>query len=353
MPKRAKPTSTELAHVPRGAELAHRPHELDGNPAAIYLKGLAASGVPSMRSALDAIADMISAGSTHETMEWSLLMQGVPDKRDPRRTIHHGLSILEAVRARLVEKYEPRTVNRMLAALRGTYHKAWRHGWVSMEAYHLVKDLKGISTAALAPSGRTLEIEEIEQLYAACSARGDLGMRDAALVTLLYAGGLRREEASALDLGAFHRKTGELTVLGKFGKTRTVYIMPPYFPGIMPWLEYRAGDPSSPMFLAWDYAPKGAPRKNPSDRRLTKKGVSHAIRELCVASKVKPFTPHDLRRSFGTHLLDAGADIIMVQRLMGHASLATTAIYDRRGEKGKKEAMAKFPKITFPTKGAK
>lgn len=333
---------TELAHTPRTVELDKaRPHT---NPAVIYLARLAKSGRPSMRSGLNVIADMISSGHKHDTFPWSALLAVEKDGQIP------GMAILQTVRTRIIEKYGERSVNRMLAGLRGVYKHAWELGQVSTDAYMRLKGIQGMSTSALPPAGRVLELEEIEQLYQVCAARGELGTRDAALITMLYAGGLRREEASALDLGHFDIKTGALQVKGKRGKTRTVYITPDYHPGILPWLDYRnIRVVEAPMFLAFDMTPKGKERANPSpDRRLTKQGVSHAITELCAAAKLKKFTPHDLRRSFGTHLLDAGADIIMVQRLMGHSNLATTAIYDRRGEKGKKEAMKKFPRINFP-----
>lgn len=343
-----KPIDTRaLAHLPRTAELG-KPGKIGANPAVIYLARLSKNSRPSMRSSLNAIAGMISSGQKHDTFPWGALMVAEGDGQFP------GMAVLETVRTRLIDKYDVRSVNRMIASLRGTYKQAWQLGQVSTDAWMRVQSIKGISDGSLPPAGRTLELEEIETLYACCATRGMVGMRDAALLTMLYAGGLRREEACDLDVGHYNPKDGALQVTGKRRKTRTVYIVDSYKPGLTPWLEECGTSTSSPMFVAFDLPGKGArtarknPTSGPSDRRLSKTGVSHAIEELRQAAKLKKFTPHDLRRSFGTHLLDAGADVIMVQRLMGHANLATTAIYDRRGEKGKKEAMAKFPKINFP-----
>lgn len=338
-----------LTHSPRTTEIG-KPGRPGTNPAVIYIARLGKNSRPAMKSSLNKIADMISSGHRHDTFPWAALLKAEGDGQLP------GMAILETVRTRLLEHYGPRSANRMIAALRGTYKQAWQLGQVSTDAYMRIQSISGAETSSLPPAGRTLEMEEIVALYACCASRGLVGARDSALLTMLYAGGLRREEASALGLASYTAKNGELVVVGKRKKTRTVYIEESYREGLAAWLAVRHApshvDADEPMFLAFDIPGRGKGKvKNPGelgDRRLSKTGVSHAIEELRVAAKVKKFTPHDLRRSFGTHLLDAGADIIMVQRLMGHASLATTAIYDRRGEKGKKEAMAKFPKITFP-----
>jgi site-specific recombinase XerD len=94
------------------------------------------------------------------------------------------------------------------------------------------------------------------------------------------------------------------------------------------------------MFVSW-----GRHGAGPTMKRITRKGVDHALEALRKRAQVADFDPHDLRRSFGTLLLESDADLLMVQQLMGHANPATTAIYDRRGEVGKRKAAEKMPVV--------
>lgn len=335
--------TTDLVHKPRAGELAGTPKRGDrGAPkdsyAYAYLQSLAPSGRPSMLSGLDVIAGMLDRTTDAYTFPWHRL-----------NAIH-----VKVLSQRLADKYKPRSVNRMVAAVRGVLNVAWEAGHLDTETKaRLQSALKSASTSSLPPAGRTLEVEEVQTLITTALGRGDLrGLRDAALVTVLYAGGIRRTEAVGLDIGHYkvlRDQRVELDVTGKGKKQRMAYLSAPYRPGFDPWCVKRimTGNDDSPIFTRFH-------RSSCTGHRLGHVGLNTALRELRLEAKVDPFTPHDLRRSFGTHLLDAGADILMVQQLMGHAHLSTTAIYDRRGEAGKKKAIDMLPTITFitnPTKG--
>ncbi len=313
----------------------------DGNhpfaPVAVYLASLKASGREPMRSGLRKVAALIKRDSTLETFPWASL-----------RYVH-----LQALRAALIEVYQPRSTNRMLAAVRGVLKQAWHMNLIDTDSYHRAIAVKSVPSRSLPPAGRTLEPEEVGRLLDACQRLDELACkRGQALLCVLYAGGLRREEASGMNVTDYNHADGAVTVIGKGGKHRLTYLQETYRPFVHQWLELRAGQSDgakqaskkTPAFVR--FSKKGA-----TDIRLTKKGVAHAVEAIRLEAGIKPFTPHDLRRSFGTHLLQAGADIFMVQELMGHSDLSTTKIYDRRTEDSKKQAIQKFPTLgIFPKK---
>ncbi len=99
------------------------------------------------------------------------------------------------------------------------------------------------------------------------------------------------------------------------------------------WLTARGSEPG-PLF--WPADGRGRPLVN---RRMTDQAVLLLLRRRATQAKIAAFTPHDLRRSFISDLLDAGADMVTVQKLAGHANVQTTARYDRRGEETKRRAV--------------
>jgi site-specific recombinase XerD len=191
------------------------------------------------------------------------------------------------------------------------------------------------------PRGRALASGELRALAEACAADdGPAGARDLALLAVLYLGGLRRSEAAGLDLADYDAQGHALTVQhGKGNKARVVYVAGGA-DALGAWLQLR-GDAPGPLF--WPVRKSG--KLDP--RRISAVAIYRMLGKRANEAGVKTFSPHDLRRSFVSDLLDAGADLSTAQRLAGHASLATTAIYDRRGEKAKQRAAAllHFPHV--------
>jgi site-specific recombinase XerD len=192
-------------------------------------------------------------------------------------------------------------------------------------------------------AGRALGMGEIMALVASCADGSAQGHRDAAILAVAYACGLRRSEIVNLDLEHFSAGAGVLTVAGKGNKTRTVPIQNGARGALGDWLAVR-GSEAGPLF--WHVKKGGAP----VNRRLTAQAVYVIFAEHAAAAGVAPFSPHDLRRTFAGDLLDAGADISTVQKMMGHSSVATTAGYDRRGERAKQDAAKK---LHFPYQSGK
>lgn len=270
-----------------------------------------------MRAALDEIAGMVQPGSDARSFPWQAL-----------RYEH-----TQAIRARLAERYAPATANKMLSALRGVLKACWRLGYVSAEEYQRACDIPSVRGTRL-PRGRALTQGELRALFEACHQEGGAqGMRDAALLAILYGGGLRRSEVVALDLEDYSPGDGALTVRrGKGNKERIVYLAGGAKRAVEAWLEARGNAPG-PLLCPI--------RKNGTIelRRMTAQAVLLVLQRLACKAHIPAFSPHDLRRSFISHLLDAGADIATVQKLAGHAQVTTTARYDRRGEEAKRGAV--------------
>jgi site-specific recombinase XerD len=241
----------------------------------------------------------------------------------------------QALRAALAQRYAPASVNKHLAALRGVLTEAWRLGLVSAEDYHRAADVAGVRGERLA-AGRGLSGGELRALFGACARdQSPAGARDAALLAVLYGGGLRRSEAVALAVaGLWSRASGALVVRsGKGDRDRVAYASDGAKAALEAWLALR-GEAPGPLFCPVN---KGGRIEL---RPMSAQAVLYRLRARAAEAGVGRFSPHDLRRSYISDLLDAGVDIATVQRLAGHTNVTTTSRYDRRGEEAKRKGAA-------------
>ena len=168
---------------------------------------------------------------------------------------------------------------------------------------------------------KVLSFEEIERLLEAPRADHDRGIRDRAMIHLMYASGLRVSELCGLKLGDLDTKTGLVRALGKGGKRRLVPVGESALAAIATYLR--------------DVRPKRHARDatlflSPSGGPLTRQGFWKLLKRYASAAGIlTPLSPHKLRHSFATHLLRNGADLRAVQAMLGHADLGTTEIYTR------------------------
>lgn len=168
---------------------------------------------------------------------------------------------------------------------------------------------------------RPLEIHRLQKVLQGPWPEGARGRRDRAVLELLYATGIRVSEAHALNEEDLDLRQGWLRVLGKGGKERMVCYGEPCRRALA---EYLASGTRSK-------APPGSPRplfRNPGGGRLTVRSIQRIVgRYLApLAVEARP-SPHTLRHSFATHLLQGGADLRVIQELLGHASPSTTQVY--------------------------
>jgi site-specific recombinase XerD len=157
----------------------------------------------------------------------------------------------------------------------------------------------------------------------------------------MYSGGLRREEITKLDITDYAERGGKLIVRGKRSKERTAYLAEGAIAALADWMSVRGAEVVGPLFLAVTKSGKIM-----YSRRLTPQAIYVLLMRRAKRAGVESFSPHDLRRTFVSDLLDAGVDLATVAKMAGHSNVQTTARYDRRPEKRKQDA-ANLLKIPY------
>jgi integrase/recombinase XerC/integrase/recombinase XerD len=217
------------------------------------------------------------------------------------------------------------SVARKLAAVRSFYRHLVERGELEASPADLVSSPKRDQ-----PLPRVLRAAEVAAVLDRIPASGPLELRDRALFELAYGAGLRAEELTALDVGDPDPDGEQLRVRGKGGRTRVVPAGEPAWHALDRYL--RRGRPE----LAARAAPAPGGRSDPAlflSRRGRRLGTSDVRRRLATWVRAVALeggvTPHTLRHSFATHLLEGGADLRVIQELLGHATISTTQTYTR------------------------
>jgi integrase/recombinase XerD len=210
----------------------------------------------------------------------------------------------------------PTTANRRLATLRRFYRWAVRDGRIQSDP---TQRLANARTPARFP--KALTEAQVEALLAAPDVRTELGLRDRAMLEVLYATGLRVSELVSLRLASVSLADGLVRVIGKGNKERIV----PLGEEARAWLE-RYFAQARPRLLGAraSEAVFVTARAEPMTRQRFWRLVKDYARRAGIDA---PLSPHGLRHSFATHLLNHGADLRVVQLLLGHADISTTQIY--------------------------
>jgi integrase/recombinase XerD len=209
------------------------------------------------------------------------------------------------------------TITRMISSLRRF------HQFLRQERYTDHDPMQHIDTPKKAQKlPDTLSLKEVERLIDTPDTRKVLGIRDRAILEVLYATGLRVSELIQLQLSDIHLNMALLQTVGKGDKERIV----PLGDLAIHWIEVYLSD-ARPILV----------KKNPSEtalfvnnhgKKMTRQGIWKNLKAIVRAAGInKTVTPHTLRHSFATHLLENGADLRTVQELLGHADISTTQIY--------------------------
>ena len=305
------------------------------------------TGSEALRRFLRSIDARDTSPNTHRSYETSIaaylewLEAHGEDWRAPSR------AVLRAYLAELTDGHAKSTVAQRMAALRAFHRYAARAGiapgdpWGAISTPRLPRRLP-----------KVLEVEQVERLIAVVDADLDaaaatvahgsrdaalvraLALRDLALIETAYAAGLRISELAAADLGNLDLRRGELRVLGKGRKERIGLLGRPAREALAAYL-----DTGRPVLAARHAGHAGQPADgtegpttavflNHHGDRLGVRGLRSRLDRLRrLAGLPDGITPHTLRHSFATHLLEGGADLRVVQELLGHESLATTQVY--------------------------
>jgi integrase/recombinase XerD len=220
------------------------------------------------------------------------------------------------VRSLMAAGLSPRSVARTVACVRGFFR------FLAVERKQDSSPADDLRSPRAWPAlPRFLDLEEVDRLLAQPDVSSPRGLRDKALIELLYATGLRVSELVTLKLGNLHLNEGYLTCVGKGSKERIV----PIGEEAAGWVRRYLSD-GRPRLLngasAWLFvnARDGGP--------LSRVGFWKVLKDYGVRAGIsREISPHVLRHSFATHLLDRGADLRAIQMMLGHADVSTTQIY--------------------------
>lgn len=294
------------------------------NPLILYLDNLAPSGRRSMRSLLKQAAGLLGI----EKVDLSQL------EELPWESLRYAQ--LAQVRAELMRlSKSANTINATLAALRGVMKTAFLLGQLPAEAWQRAQLIKRMPGQKL-PAGRALCKAEVSALLRVCQRdQTALGQRDGAVIQLMVSGGLRRSEVVALEITDYNRRNGRVFIRqGKGNRERELVLPPQARESLKDWLRWRGLKPG-PLCcnLSGDALSGGS---------LSGQAVYDLLRRRSQQARIAPCSPHDLRRTFITWLLEAGVDFNTTRRAAGHESIQTTARYDRRDEKSGQRSLTRL-----------
>lgn len=189
-----------------------------------------------------------------------------------------------------------------------------------------------------------LQDDDLKSIFSVQNMNKRSGIRDKAILLLLYSTGLRVSELVNLNVTDVNLKTGEFAVIGKGRKVRTVYLSETAKNSLSRYLSVRK-DNFKPLFLRYSGKPLDSNDPEGDNLRLNARSIQRMVKKYVSFAGISiDATPHTLRHSFATSLLSQGADLRSVQELLGHSNLSTTQIYTHVTNKKLKEVHKEFMK---------
>ncbi|EAA8326628.1 site-specific integrase [Salmonella enterica] len=282
-----------------------------------YIGGLSPSGRRGITSLLNRSASILKRGADAADYPWEQL---------------NYAAVAKARTALLDEGYAVSSVNMALSALRGVAQTAFNLNCMDAETLARIRSVKRVS-GDIQRKGRALDKQEIRALIQAAKQHPQpvRCYRDAAIVLTLCGTGLRAGELVKLERRDYDN--GILTVRqGKGRKYREIHVADAVDKAIRAWVKVSANEAENALFSRIQRNGKTATQP------LTTTGLTGILAELQQTAGIARFTPHDMRRTFITRLLEQGVDINTVRQLAGHSDISTTTRYDYRNEDMKAKA---------------
>jgi len=225
------------------------------------------------------------------------------------------------------------TINTYLSVIKSVAREAWRLEQISTECHLKIKDVSR-ARGEQRLIGKALTVKELRKLTNyGIDSNNPKELRDSAMLILAYGAGLRRFEIVSLNKVDFQEDF--IRVTGKGRTERIIYLPKQVIHLLNKYLKCVCG--CSVLF------PRMYSGGHTKNQRLSPAAMVNIIERRCEKTGIPRFTPHDLRRSYATNLIDSGVDLFTVQQLMRHKSLETTQRYDMRIDSVKKKAIQKLP----------
>lgn len=237
--------------------------------------------------------------------------------------------IMDYLGERISDGYSARSSARLVSCLRGFYQYLVREARIKKDPTLQIESPK-----IGRPLPKSLTEAEVERLLAAPDLDDVLGLRDKSMLELLYASGLRVSELVGLQLGQINLQQGVVRIMGKGSKERLV----PMGEEAISWLQ-RFIKEARPMLL--NGRPSDVCFPSRRGNRMTRQAFWHRIKRYAAEAGInKHLSPHTMRHAFATHLINHGADLRVVQLLLGHSDLSSTQIYTHVARERMKELHA-------------
>lgn len=261
------------------------------------------------------------------------------------------INLIEKVIGELLKQdhLAPSSINVYISAIKGTIKSGLKAGTISHEFYAKTKMIKGASGSRVKRNNAIADKDIIGAVIKVCEKENTLkGYRDALILTLLSAGGLRRDEVCRLTLDDYKQPRGVIFVRGKGNKERPIELQTIAKNRLDAWIDIHRGDSEGPLIprihrdghLVFTYKTENVDR-NSQFPKLTGQAIYNVVKKRFaqVLDDEHKVHPHTMRHYFGTTMLRLGNDIVTVRDLLGHASITTTQNYIDKDFEAQRTAM--------------
>ena len=295
-------------------------------PVVLYLERLAPSSRQTMRYVLQDAADRLGVEDvTIDEFPWHQLQPG------------HITALVAALRA---DGYAPNTSSLYVNAIRGVMNQAWQQSLITQDHLLKIRAVKAGGGTRLS-KGRNLRRTLIRELMDVCAADPrPQGLRDAAIIAILYGSGMRKSESVNLELSQINVAERSLQVMGKGNKELIKFAPAWAFEKLEAWLAFRRAHLPEGVDDD-DFLFNRIRRGNHITReRITKHAIYYIAKQRGKQVGIN-IMPHDFRRSFITRVIEE-YDVSIAQKLAHHANIATTVSYDMRDDNERRNATDRF-----------